>query len=87
MGKITIEVSETIASKWEALKEERKNEINELVSKIISESESSKQVDYWERLREIRKRANEKGFTEEILNQTLIQDLGDIGDTTCLASF
>jgi uncharacterized protein (UPF0297 family) len=74
MGKITIEVSETIASKWEALKEERKNEINELVSKIISESESSKQVDYWERLREIRKRANEKGFTEDLLNQILNED-------------
>jgi len=74
MGKITSEISETIASKWIALREERKNEMNELVSKISSESESSKQVDYWERLREIRKRANEKGFTEDLLNQILNED-------------
>lgn len=71
MEKITIEVSESVANTWNALEEKKKKEINELVSKIISTSERTKNKDYWERLREIRKNAEERGLTEDILNQIL----------------
>jgi uncharacterized protein (UPF0297 family) len=74
MEKITIEVSESVANAWNALEEKRKKEINELVSKIISQSQHTKNVDYWEKLREIRKNANERGMTDEILNQILNED-------------
>lgn len=74
MEKITIEVSESVANTWNALEEKKKKEINELVSKIISTSERTKNKDYWERLREIRKNAEERGLTEDILNQILNED-------------
>lgn len=74
MEKITIEVSESVANAWNALEEKKKKEINDLVSKIISQSQQTKNVDYWERLREIRKNAAEKGLTEDILNQILNED-------------
>jgi uncharacterized protein (UPF0297 family) len=74
MEKITIEVSKSVANAWNALEEKKKKEINELVSKIISTSERTKNVDYWERLREIRKNAEERGLTEDILNQILNED-------------
>ncbi|MFN3997047.1 hypothetical protein [Algoriphagus sp.] len=74
MEKITIEVSESVANTWNALEEKKKKEINELVSKIISTSERTKNADYWERLREIRKNAEERGLTEDILNQILNED-------------
>ncbi|GAB2483117.1 MAG: hypothetical protein EP311_03815 [Cytophagales bacterium] len=74
MEKITIEVSKSVANAWNALEDKKKKEINELVSKIISQSEKSKNIDYWERLREIRKNASEKGLTEDILNQILNED-------------
>lgn len=74
MEKITIEVSESVANAWKALEEKKKKEINDLVSKIISQSQQTKNVDYWERLREIRKNAAEKGLTEDILNQILNED-------------
>jgi uncharacterized protein (UPF0297 family) len=74
MEKITIEVSESVANAWNALEEKKKKEINELVSKIISQSERTKNVDYWDNLREIRKSANERGLTEDILDQLLNED-------------
>ena len=74
MEKITIEVSESVANAWNALEEKKKKEINELVSKIISQSERTKNADYWDKLREIRKSANERGLTEDILNQILNED-------------
>lgn len=74
MEKITIEVSESVANAWNALEEKKKKEINDLVSKIISQSQQTKNVDYWERLRKIRKNAAEKGLTEDILNQILNED-------------
>ncbi len=74
MEKITIEVSESVANAWNALEEKKKKEINELVSRIISQSERTKNVDYWENLRDIRRNANERGLTEDILNQILNED-------------
>ncbi len=74
MEKIIIEVSESVANKWKELEEEKQKEINALIGKIISQSVESKKVDFWKRLREIRKSADEKGFSDEILNQMLNED-------------
>lgn len=74
METITIEVSESVANTWNALEEKKKKEINELVSKIISQSQHTKKADFVERLREIRKNANERGMTDDILNQILNED-------------
>jgi hypothetical protein len=71
MDRIVIEVEDSLASKWRDATPEIKQivsrEVDLLISKILE-----KKDDYtWQFLEQLRKKAEQRGFSDEILEQIL----------------
>jgi hypothetical protein len=70
MERIVIEVNDVIARKWKYVQQQNKQKVTKVFEKSVAQ-EFKNQDNHWLMLEEIRKQAEEKGFTDEILNEIL----------------
>lgn len=71
MGKIEIKVQKEYSLLYEKFGEIERSQLELAVQELIGELSQKTPVDYIEVLKKIRKSAESKGFTDEILGQIL----------------
>lgn len=74
MEKIEIKVEKEFSLLYEKFGVFKRNQLELAVQELIGELAQQKPVDYIEVLKKIRKNAESKGFTDEILGQILNED-------------
>jgi hypothetical protein len=71
MDRIVIEVEDSLASKWRDATPEIKQIVSREVDLLISKILEKKDDDTWQFLEQLRKKAEQRGFSDEILEQIL----------------
>jgi hypothetical protein len=71
MDRIVIEVEDSLASKWRDATPEIKQIVSREVDLLINKILKKKDDDTWQFLEQLRKKAEQRGFSDEILEQIL----------------
>ncbi len=71
MERIVIEVDEITGKRWKYASPEIRRKLAEEVGKIMKAALNKTEDDFWPFLENIRKKAEDKGFSDDILNQIL----------------
>jgi hypothetical protein len=71
MDRIVIEVEDSLASKWRDATPEIKQIVSREVDLLINKILEKKDDDTWQFLEQLRKKAEQRGFSDEILEQIL----------------
>lgn len=74
MERIIIEVDEITGKRWKYASLETRKKLSEKISQIMTVALNKDEDDFWPFLEKIRKNAETKGFSDEILNQVLIEE-------------
>jgi len=71
MEKIQLEVDKETAEKWNRSNRKTQKQISDAFEKVMDIFFEGKEDDFWPFLERIRKKAENKGFNDEILNDIL----------------
>lgn len=71
MEKIQLEVDKLTAEKWNSSNRKTKKQISDAFEKVLDIFFENKEDDFWPFLEGIRKKAENKGFNDEILDKIL----------------
>jgi hypothetical protein len=74
MARIVIEVDELTGKKWNYASPQTRQKISKEFSQLMKATLSKSEDDFWPFLEEVRKRAEGRGFDDEILNQILSEE-------------
>lgn len=74
MERIIIEVDEITGKRWKYASIETRQKLSEKISQIMTVALNKDEDDFWPFLEKIRKNAETKGFSDEILNQVLSEE-------------
>lgn len=74
MERIIIEVDEITGKRWKYASMETRQKLSEKISQIMTVALNKDEDDFWPFLEKIRKNAETKGFSDEILNQVLSEE-------------
>lgn len=74
MERIVIEVDEITGKRWKYASIETRQKLSEKISQIMTVALNKDEYDFWPFLEKIRKNAETKGFSDEILNQVLSEE-------------
>lgn len=71
MGRIVIEVDETVAKKWRLSSQERRDRISQQINLTIARELADSKEDFIQCLNEVRSKMKERGLTEALIQKIL----------------
>ena len=74
MDRIVVEVDDASAKKWRYASEEKKNQLNNTINRILRKAFDKNEDDFWQFLDIVGKKAEANGLTEEQLNRLLDEE-------------
>lgn len=74
MERIVIEVDDATARKWKYASTEMRQKLAEKVGQNMKTALNKGEGDFWSFLEKLRKNAETKGFSDDILNQVLSEE-------------